>query len=756
MATCALNLPVNIPWKLIAVSADMMDTHFCNKLFPFAWRSSLALSVYEPALEDLPEGLCGQRLTYLKLTSSITGYQPTREETGQIVDYFGDEPTEDQRAVLDQILAEYFACYGVQVNVAVFPGPRKIWKEVLIDFGDLPDVRPDTDRPSPWTIRDVMFEAPGQAAHHLVDRVPPGGDGHAELDLQKELVVTLPPGQSVGRVEARVAHASTSGIRMEVFAAGASAGVKNTGPAQDTIHTLAIEADGIERVVFTAPGNRAVLLSFKYGLPEGVTNEPGGIALDDFPHIIDFEPKLRDLYQAATETGEVLSDSKSGIKTDKSFTHSESTQGSLSLGAKFPLPSGAVGEASGTLAHTDTDQTQWAVAAEASRERRETQATSTQISQMYNLLTGYHVGTNRALFLMLARPHVLQPTDFRTFVQGLRAIEGVQEFFVIVSRPQEMEGLCVEASLETGHFPEDTAITEPEPEYDESSEDFPVTKSAPGGLFSGGCADFEVPYTVAGGWVVDRRPERGPDPGHSGLKMIEDRSNSQAKDSLSNYNYLPTGDGTVSVSGRICGSRFPFGDDAKFDRTYRVFTRSEQPKPSHAEPSADVGQLVITWRELCVCFRSKNACPEVMPQPGRHDVSDGRSIVAEPVIRINRTLLDSRTRGGARGPAMKAFLRQVEHLMANSWRLPDRYPPGTVGFLDTDFFKDQVAKVTPPDVLRTPLNRAPDVPARLQQAFGGRGTIGDVLALDLATLARRAGISIAQARDLRARLLRVR
>jgi len=34
--------------------------------------------------------------------------------------------------------------------------------------------------------------------------------------------------------------------------------------------------------------------------------------------------------------------------------------------------------------------------------------------------------------------------------------------------------------------------------------------------------------------------------------MIEDRSNGQAKDSLRNYNYLPTGDGTVSVSGGIC------------------------------------------------------------------------------------------------------------------------------------------------------------------------------------------------------------
>ena len=113
------------------------------------------------------------------------------------------------------------------------------------------------------------------------------------------------------------------------------------------------------------------------------------------------------------------------------------------------------------------------------------------------------------MFLMLARPHVLQPTDFRTFVQGLRAIEGVQEFFLIVSRPQEMEGLCVETSLETGHFPEDTAITEPEPEYDESPEDLPVAKTAESGLISKKCEDFEVPIPLPAAGLSIAGPNAG-------------------------------------------------------------------------------------------------------------------------------------------------------------------------------------------------------------------------------------------------------
>jgi hypothetical protein len=40
MTSQLLNLPINIPWKLIAVSPDLMDINFCNKLFPFAWRTS--------------------------------------------------------------------------------------------------------------------------------------------------------------------------------------------------------------------------------------------------------------------------------------------------------------------------------------------------------------------------------------------------------------------------------------------------------------------------------------------------------------------------------------------------------------------------------------------------------------------------------------------------------------------------------------------------------------------------------------------
>jgi hypothetical protein len=62
----------------------------------------------------------------------------------------------------------------------------------------------------------------------------------------------------------------------------------------------------------------------------------------------------------------------------------------------------------------------------------------------------YHLGTNRAVFFMQPRPHI-QNARF-TFIRGLRALEGVQEFFLIVNRPAEVARLCVEVALETAHL----------------------------------------------------------------------------------------------------------------------------------------------------------------------------------------------------------------------------------------------------------------------------------------------------------------
>ncbi|RMF57225.1 MAG: hypothetical protein D6743_19235, partial [Calditrichaeota bacterium] len=301
----------DIRWQLITASPDMMDVSQGNASFPFLWRSSLALYAAPAPEEEGVSPHCGKKIAFLKVTASITGYQPSKEETERGYVEFPQVPVEE----LDLILREYFACYGVLLQVAVFP-------------------------------RDAE------------------------------------------------------------------------------------------------------------------------VPIEQYPRIINFEPKTRDLYQTASESGELLSASRSGVKTDRSFTSTEPSETGFDMSTlvKFPLGEKGEGQVGGKLSHKwgDTVQDKTTVTADASRERKETTGTKTEISQMYNLLTGYHPGTNRVSFLLLPRPHMLQPTDHRTFIQGLRIIEGVQEFFLVVEYPAEMQSFCVEMKLDTGHFPENVTVEQPE------------------------------------------------------------------------------------------------------------------------------------------------------------------------------------------------------------------------------------------------------------------------------------------------------
>ena len=98
------------------------------------------------------------------------------------------------------------------------------------------------------------------------------------------------------------------------------------------------------------------------------------------------------------------------------------------------------------------------------KEKREALSHTTQLTQMYHQLNSYHLGTNRAVFFVLPRPHTVQ-SDL-TFVNGPRELEGIQEFFLVVMRPKEVKDICVDAYLETAHVgyvPNYIDIWRPEP-----------------------------------------------------------------------------------------------------------------------------------------------------------------------------------------------------------------------------------------------------------------------------------------------------
>jgi hypothetical protein len=75
---------------------------------------------------------------------------------------------------------------------------------------------------------------------------------------------------------------------------------------------------------------------------------------------------------------------------------------------------------------------------------------------MYHQFLSYHMGTNRSIFLLLPRPHIVQTEN--TFVNGPRELEGIQEVFLTVLKPRTIERMCVEAYLETAHIAKEAAL----------------------------------------------------------------------------------------------------------------------------------------------------------------------------------------------------------------------------------------------------------------------------------------------------------
>ena len=73
-----LNLPIDIPWRRIAVTEDMIDRDSGDREFPLRWQSSISVFDYEP--EEDYQNYDGMIVSYLKISCSITGFQPRGDE----------------------------------------------------------------------------------------------------------------------------------------------------------------------------------------------------------------------------------------------------------------------------------------------------------------------------------------------------------------------------------------------------------------------------------------------------------------------------------------------------------------------------------------------------------------------------------------------------------------------------------------------------------------------------------------------------
>jgi hypothetical protein len=79
MGIQSLTPPQDITWKRFAYSRDMIDTNFGDLKFPPKWRSSLAVYYFIVPEEETADEYPNSRIVYLRLSCSITGWNPNEE-----------------------------------------------------------------------------------------------------------------------------------------------------------------------------------------------------------------------------------------------------------------------------------------------------------------------------------------------------------------------------------------------------------------------------------------------------------------------------------------------------------------------------------------------------------------------------------------------------------------------------------------------------------------------------------------------------
>jgi len=484
-----------------------------------------------------------------------------------------------------------------------------------------------------------------------------------------------------------------------------------------------------------------------YGMLLQVSVSPNAIERDvpvaDFPHIIDFEPKKRDLYQAATETGEILTASKGSIQTGKSFTDTKTSETGITPKVSVPLgESGAAAGAEFSQKWGSTASDSSSSSTDSSRESRETHGTTTNITQMYNFLTGYHAGTNRATFLMLPRPHNLQPTERRTFVNGLREIEGVQEFFLIVERPRAQAGICVEAQLQTGHFSESVPMTPGSGAFEAFQKPYTVDEEETAGFGTNKTLTIAVtsaPFTNSD-VVLDYENDN---PGHGPVsEVIRDEPAILVNahvwlETLERPSYRIDPDGVLHVDAKykVNGPWLPGAPNSfRFRRDYNVSLK----RKSGSGPAtvADPGGLVIASRSVAACItRTEDGCliPTQQPRPDGLVFTD----IRVPNFETPLNKLD-----------VVHLQRELQRGMSRA-AAATRRRPGVKQLIETDFVARRLAKLLPKETLDGPARLA----ARDDAACLGDATVRDVLSWTDSRLARRLGIEVAHARAIRARVL---
>ncbi len=124
-----LAMPIDIPWKRLALCNDMMDQTYGDRDFPRKWWSSIVVFYYEPPQQE--QRFDDRTIAFLKVSCTVTGVQHWwGQDTGYSLDIRPEwfrHPTSGQISpwVLKEFETkgqyDYYPCYGALLQVSVFP-----------------------------------------------------------------------------------------------------------------------------------------------------------------------------------------------------------------------------------------------------------------------------------------------------------------------------------------------------------------------------------------------------------------------------------------------------------------------------------------------------------------------------------------------------------------------------------------------------------------------------------------------------------
>lgn len=414
-------------------------------------------------------------------------------------------------------------------------------------------------------------------------------------------------------------------------------------------------------------------------------DEASRFSANQYPYFLDFEPKKRELYELVTDTGEVLSSSADLMSIGKSGTNFHTLEHrNLDRGFAFGLSAKVGGSGGGlnlgenkevgTISQTGEQNTNIRTI-DSSTERRELQSHVSYLTQMYSLFQAYHLGTNRAVFFIEPRPHQRQAEA--TFINGPRALEGIQEVVLVVARPREMRDFCVGVLLETQHVDISAAYETPTTKAQLA---FRLYAEAENRDNDWGVSNIWQPvektetYTAPPGWEIDTSKGDG---GY-GSEVLRQQNVVFGPKFLVTPDQLTI---TAEVQWHFWETKYAHNDryeDGFLDIDVTIYLKRSEP--------VLVGQARTSFldaHQLCCCPAEEPARPKKLP----HWISDEANLAKLKMQfyrgpSSHRALMESRQ--------IAAALRDV---LSRSLASSRRYQAQSVAYEDSDSYFYRVADV---------------------------------------------------------------